>query len=317
MSTTQQYSISNPWRDRILAGQVCSVMSVKYAFGNEIAMMARMAGVDGMFIDMEHTSFTTREISQLVLACNYVGVSPIVRIPGKAHWHLSRILDAGAAAVVIPHCETVEQVREIVLDAKYAPLGRRGCTNNQPILSFQTVPTTVQNDLLNRETMVIPMIETPGAVELADDFLAIDGVDGILIGSNDLCTDLGIAGQYDNPLYQDSVTRVVRAGVRAGKPIGIGGIGGRLDLLEKWFAMGATWSLSGADGSMLQAGMQKLGKSYAEINARVQTQRSFPKKAMNGLNGEHVPSRNGVNSCNGPVDVNGHHQPERFVVNGV
>ena len=249
-------------------------MSIKYAISNEIAMMTKMAGMDGMFIDMEHSVLTTREVSQLVTACNYVGVSPIVRIPSKAHWHLSRTLDAGAAAVVIPHCETVEQFQEIIKDAKYAPLGRRGCAGNQPILNFQAVPTLNQNDLLNRETMVIPMIETPGAVELADEFLAIPGVDGILVGSNDLCTDLEIPGQYDNPLYIDSVTKAVKAGERAGKPVGIGGIGGRLDLLEKFFEMGATWSLSGADGSMLQQGMKVLGKTYSEINARVQQARA-------------------------------------------
>ncbi|KIW19825.1 hypothetical protein PV08_00400 [Exophiala spinifera] len=279
------FTISNPWRDRILRGEVCSVMSVKYVLGNEIAMMAKMAGIDGMFIDMEHTSITTRELSQLITACNYVGVSPIVRIPSKAHWHLSRILDAGAAAVVIPHCETVEQVKEIVKDAKYAPLGRRGCTNNQPILNFQAVPTQLQNQLLNTETMVIPMIETPGAVELADEFFAIEGVDGILVGSNDLCTDLGIPGQYDNPLYLDSIAKIIKAGVKAGKPIGIGGIGPRLDLLEKFFEMGATWSLSGADGSMLQAGMTNLGKKYAEINSRVLSSREAAKSTKAEANG--------------------------------
>ena len=60
------------------------------------------------------------------------------------------------------------------------------------------------------------------------------------------------------------------AGKKAGKPIGIGGIGGRLDLLEMWFKMGATWSLSGADMAILQAGMKKVGENYAQINERVQ-----------------------------------------------
>lgn len=237
----------------------------------------------GMFIDMEHSVLTIRDVSQLVLACNYVGVSPIVRIPSKSHWQLSRILDAGAAAVVIPHCETVQHIKDIVRDSKYAPLGIRGCANNQPILNFQTVPTLVQNDLLNRETMVIPMIETPGAVELADEFFAIDGVDGILVGSNDLCTDLGIPGQYDNPLYIQSVEKIIAAGVKAGKPIGIGGMSGRLDLLEHFFQLGATWSLSGGDGSILQAGMNKIGKAYAEIDGRVQGSRT---NGTNGTNGK-------------------------------
>lgn len=118
--------------------------------------------------------------------------------------------------------------------------------------------------------MLIPMIETPVAVTAAAEMLALDGVDGLSIGSNDLCADLGIPGQYDNPLYQEAVTSVVLEARRAGKPIGIGGIGGRQDLLEKWFAMGASWSLSGADGSIIQDGMKKIGDDYAELNKRVQ-----------------------------------------------
>ena len=307
--STSNFTVSNPWRDRILRGEICSVMSVKYAISNEIAMMTKMAGMDGMFIDMEHSVLTIREVSQLITACNYVGVSPIVRIPSKAHWHLSRILDAGAAAVVIPHCETVEQVHEIVKDSKYAPLGRRGCAGNQPILNFQAVPTLLQNDLLNRETMVIPMIETPGAVELTDEFFAIEGVDGILVGSNDLCTDLGIPGQYDNRKYLDSITKVIQAGVKAGKPIGIGGIGGRLDLLEKFFQMGATWSLSGADGAMLQAGMKKLGSAYAEINSRVQASKKVPQLPRatpvveNGIDGAQPSGPNGTKAGHSTVQV--------------
>jgi 2-keto-3-deoxy-L-rhamnonate aldolase RhmA len=265
--------VSNPWRDRILRGEICSVMSCKYFIGNEMAMMAKQAGMHGIFIDMEHSILTMRDVAQLSLACNYVGVSPLVRIPSKSHWQLSRVLDAGAAAVIIPHCETVEEVKAIARDAKYPPIGRRGYAANQPILNFQAVPNRVQNELLNRETMVLPMIETPGAVELADEFLAVEGIDGILIGSNDLCVDLGIPNEYDNPLYDNAMVKIIQAGVKSGKPVGIGGIPGRLDLLEKYFKMGATWALSGADGVMLMAGMKQLGDTYAELNKRVQASR--------------------------------------------
>ncbi|KAL4926346.1 Pyruvate/Phosphoenolpyruvate kinase-like domain-containing protein [Aspergillus undulatus] len=86
--------------------------------------------------------------------------------------------------------DSVEEVRELVKHAKYPPLGTRGSANNQPILNFQNLPTRVQNEVLNRETMLIPMIET----SVADECLAVEGVDGSLIGSNDLCTDFGIPG---------------------------------------------------------------------------------------------------------------------------
>lgn len=267
------YSATNPFRTRIMAGEVCAVMSIKLVTSNEIAMMVKMSGIHGMFIDMEHSTLDLGRVSQLILACNYVGVSPLVRVPSKSHWHISRVLDAGAAAVIVPHVDSVAEVKELVRAAKYGPLGVRGSANNQPILNFQSVPSAVQNEVLNRETMLIPMIETPAAVDLVDEYLAIDGVDGILIGSNDLCSDLGIHGQYDNPLYQDAVTKIVLAGKKAGKPIGIGGIGGRVDLLEKWFAMGASWSLSGGDQAMLLSGLKGLGEKYNAINERVQKAR--------------------------------------------
>ncbi|KAF7716032.1 5-keto-4-deoxy-D-glucarate aldolase [Penicillium ucsense] len=262
-------TISNPFRTRILNGEITPLMSIKFLVGNEIAMMARMAGFHAVFIDMEHSSLDMRSIAQLILACNYVGVSPVVRSPSKSHWHVSRILDAGAAAVVIPHIESVQEVRDLVHHAKLAPLGARGCTNNQPIFNFQHVPTLKQNEAMNTQTMLIPMIETPCAVDIAEEIFAVDGVDGVLIGSNDLCADLGIPGKYDDPLYLDSVTKVINAANKFGKPVGVGGIGGRLDLLEKWFSMGATWSLSGADGAVLQNGMKKIVQNYDEISSRL------------------------------------------------
>ncbi|BAE63817.1 unnamed protein product [Aspergillus oryzae RIB40] len=248
------YSLNNPFRTRILNGQITPLMSIKFVTGNEIPMMCKMAGVHAMFIDMEHSALDMRTVAQLILACNYAGVSPVVRSPSKSHWHI----------------ESVQEVRDIVKHAKFAPLGTRGCTNNQAVMNFQHVPTLVQNEILNEQTMLIPMIETPAAVEIADEIFAVEGVDGVLVGSNDLCTDLGIPGKYDSDLYQDAVTKVIQAANRAGKPVGIGGIGGRLDILEKWFKMGATWSLSGQDASMLQAGLKQMSKNYTEISERLQ-----------------------------------------------
>ncbi|RDW58921.1 HpcH/HpaI aldolase family protein [Aspergillus mulundensis] len=273
----QTATVPSPFRTRILNGQICPVLTLKFWTGNEAALMARMAGFNAIFIDMEHSALNFQTVAQLILACLGVGISPIVRSPSKSHWHISRILDAGAAAVVVPHVDSVAEVRELVRHAKYAPLGARGSANNQPILGFRNLPTAVQNEVLNRETMLIPMVETPGAVEVVEEYLAVEGVDGILVGSNDLCSDLGIPGQYDSPVYQAAVEKVVLAGKKAGKPIGIGGIGGRLDLLERWFALGATWSLSGGDGAILQAGMKKITQSYEEISARVEKQRALGK----------------------------------------
>lgn len=272
MGSIETFSVNNPFRTRIVNGQITPVMSIKLVTGNEIPMFCKIAGIHAVFIDMEHSSLDMRIVAQLVLACNYAGVSPVVRSPSKSSWHISRILDAGAAAVVVPHIETIQEAKDIVKYAKFAPLGTRGCTNNQPAMNFQHVPTLLQNSILNEQTMLIPMIETPDAVEIAEEILAVDGIDGVLVGSNDLCTDLGIPGKYDSDIYQDAVRKVITAANRNRKPVGIGGIGGRLDILEKWFRMGATWSLSGQDASMLQAGLRRISENYAGIIERIQKQ---------------------------------------------
>lgn len=61
-----------------LSGVVCPVMSVKFISSNNIALLYKMAGISGMFIDMEHFTLQLREMAQLILVCNYVVVSPIV-----------------------------------------------------------------------------------------------------------------------------------------------------------------------------------------------------------------------------------------------
>lgn len=89
------------------------------------------------------------------------------------------------------------------------------------------------------------------------------------MGSNDLTTDLGILGKYDDARYLNAVSEIINAANKYGKPVGIGGIGGRLDILERWFTMGASWSLSGQDGTILQSGMKQIVKNYDDISERV------------------------------------------------
>ncbi|KAL2415482.1 hypothetical protein ABEF95_004829 [Exophiala dermatitidis] len=266
-------AISNPFQERLKDKQITSVIGVRFVTSNELPMMVRMTGHHGLFIDMEHSMLDMRTVGQLCIACNYAGVSPIVRSPSKSQWHISRILDSGAAAVVIPHIVSVQEVKDIVAAGKYAPIGHRGTTNNQPILNFQTLPHATYTRVLNAGTMIIPMIETVPSLSILDEILSIAGVDGLVVGANDLSAELEIPGQYDHPILVDAITKVIEAGNRANKPIGIGGFDKRKDLLEKYFVQGATWSLAGADRAILDAGLRRLGKEYDVMRLNVQAMR--------------------------------------------
>ncbi|KAK0383771.1 hypothetical protein NLU13_9682 [Sarocladium strictum] len=151
-----KFTLSSPLRTMILSGVVCPLRSVKFISSNNIALMCKMAGISGMFIDMEHSTLQLREMAQLIL------------------WHISTDFDSGAACVAVLHIESVEE----------------------------TVPTTIQNEVLNWRTMLFPMIKTPREVELVNGILPIDGNNGILIGSKGLITDMGIPGKHDDLKYQ-------------------------------------------------------------------------------------------------------------------
>ncbi|GAT24750.1 4-hydroxy-2-oxovalerate aldolase [Aspergillus luchuensis] len=109
-SDPQTTSISNPFRTRILSGQITPLLTAKYLTTNELPLLCKTTSIHAIFIDMEHSAHDMRTVSQLILACHCAGISPVVRSPSKSHFHISRILDAGASAVVIPHVESVEEM---------------------------------------------------------------------------------------------------------------------------------------------------------------------------------------------------------------
>ncbi len=73
----------------------------------------------------------------------------------------------------------------------------------------------------------------------------------LLIGSNDLCGELGISGQYDHPLLKAAFERTIAAAQKVGKHVGIGGLAGRDDLMAQFVQMGARYVSTGTDLSFL------------------------------------------------------------------
>ena len=91
------------------------------------------------------------------------------------------------------------------------------------------------------------MLETPEAIEQADAIAAVPGIDGLHIGSNDLCCEMGIPGQYRDPRYLAAVERAGRAARSRGKSLGIGGILFDHDLQTEIVRRGARYLTAGND----------------------------------------------------------------------
>ena len=245
--------IPNRAKQRLAAGELALGMGVRQARTVDIATVAKTSGFDWLFIDMEHSSMDVDVASQLAMASLAVGITPIVRVPGHEHYHASRLLDNGAQGIVAPHVDTVEEAKRIVSACRYPPLGHRSLAGAPPQLGFRSVPAAEAMPLVNAATLVTVMLETPKAIANADAIAQVPGVDVLLIGTNDLCAEMGIPGQFTDPRVEDAYRSVVAACARHGKHPGMGGVY-EPKLMEKYIGMGMRFILGGSDLSFLMAG---------------------------------------------------------------
>ena len=108
-------------------------------------------------------------------------------------------------------------------------------------------------------------VESAAALEAVEEIVAVDGIDMVLIGSNDLLADLGLAGQYDHPRLAQAYERTIAACRPRGRHVGIGGLGTRPDLVEKFVRLGARYVSTGNDLAFLLAECTRRARQVKEL----------------------------------------------------
>ena len=243
---------ANPAKQRLAAGQPAIGFGIRQSRTVDIAQIAKTSGFDWLFIDCEHSSMDLDMAAQISAASLAVGVSPIVRVAGLEHWHASRLLDNGAQGIVFPHVDTREEALRAANACRFPPTGKRSMGGGLQQTGFASLPIHETARLVNEETLVVVMIESPQGVANVDEIASVPGVDALLIGTNDLCFEMGIPGQFNDPKVKDAYTRVIAACRKHGKFPGMGGMY-TPELLERHIAMGVQLILSGSDFSLLMA----------------------------------------------------------------
>ncbi len=246
----------NHTRRQLEAGKIAIGMGLRLARTVDIATIGKTCGYDWLFIDMEHNSMDVDMAAQISMASLAVGITPIVRVPGKEHHHASRLLDAGAQGIVVPHVDSVEEARRAVAYCKYPPIGHRSAMGVLPQYGYASVSVGESTAGANAETFVCVMLETPDAIALADEIAAVPGIDSILIGTNDLCCEMGIPGQFGDPKVEAAYRTVIDACRKHGIHPGMGGVYDP-KLMEKYIGYGMRFILSGGDMGFLMAGARE------------------------------------------------------------
>ena len=211
--------MTTSFRDRILAGETLLGAWASLGSPGSAELLGR-SGLDWVVVDMEHGNTTESELLAHLTAIEASGSVALVRPQSGERLRIGRALDLGATGVVVPRLDAIEQVREAVTFLRYPPAGQRGVA----LLTRGARLGTVSHAgvaALNDDIVGVFQIESPSAVEAADEFAATDGVDVLFVGPADLSHSLGVPGQFASPVYQDALRRVVAACQAHGKAAGI------------------------------------------------------------------------------------------------
>jgi len=248
--------ITNHAKQRLEAGELSLGVGLRQARSVDIGKAMKTAGYDWLFIDMEHNTMDVDMACQISVAAQDAGITPIVRVPGFEHHHATRVLDGGALGIVVPHVDDAATAARMVSNCRYPPVGHRSMTGALAQLDFQSHPFGEVAEAVNAATLLVVMIETPLAVQNADAIAAVPGVDALLIGTNDLCMEMGIPGQFDDDRVADAYRAVVAACQAHGKHAGMGGVYDP-GLMQRYIEIGARFILSGSDFAFMMAGARQ------------------------------------------------------------
>ena len=257
--------IKNPARARLERNELSLGVGLRQSRTVDIGKMMAVAGFDWLFIDLEHGAMSLDMAAQISVAAIDAGISPIVRVPHAQYTMATRALDGGALGIVMPHVDTAEEARTVVDKLRFPPIGHRSVAYGYAQLDFKPVSTRDAAPLMNAATLVAVMIETPAAVNNAEAIAAVEGVDILLIGTNDLCAELGIPSEFSHPKVADCYQRVVAAAQKHRKWVGMGGVPTE-EGMAAYVKMGVRFVLAGADFGFMMAGAV----------ARAQAMRAMP-----------------------------------------
>lgn len=261
--------MENNLKRRLAAGEVSLCMGLRQARTVDIGPLVGAAGFDSLYVDMEHSPIDFETTSAICISAVAYGVTPLVRVPGHLGQDISRALDGGAQGVILPHVNTAEQARQIVSHAKYPPLGHRSVMGAGPATAYKAMPLAKVNESGNTDTLVVIMLETPEGIANAESIAAVAGVDMLLIGSNDLCTEMGFPGQLRHPKLLEAYEIVAKACKKNKLALGIGGIRSDAELQIQLIELGAKFLISGSDTTYLAAAAGKDAAALRELIAGI------------------------------------------------
>lgn len=245
-------------RRRVRSGTPC--LGAFCDLGSSVsAEIVGRSGYDFVVVDLEHGYGGRGDTVSQLQSVTASGSTPLVRVPSARSDAIGWALDMGAAGIVVPRVETVEEVRAAEAATRYA--ARRGAAPSARAASFgQDAAYRAEAD--DRRLLAI-QIETAEALEAVDAIAAVEGVDVLFVGPADLGRTLGLTAGPDHPRLLAAAETIAAAAKRAGLAAGV-----YLDdpaLIATYASFGYTMFGSGFESALLAAAAEQRVRAVRAI----------------------------------------------------
>jgi 4-hydroxy-2-oxoheptanedioate aldolase len=175
-------------------------------------------GYDCLILDCEHGPSSLEQVRAQLQASYPYDCGVCVRAPWNDHVYLKQLLDLGADTVMIPMVDDAEQARAAVAACRYPPEGRRGVGPWRAMA--RGIPFAHYAEFMAENLFVMVQIESERGVANAREIAAVDGVDMIVVGPNDLSGSLGLFQKFDDPGLTRAIDAILDGARAANVPVG-------------------------------------------------------------------------------------------------
>ena len=212
------------------------------------------AGFDCVTVDMQHGLTSDAESLQMIQAISSTPAIPMARVRWNDPASIMRLLDFGAMGIICPMINTEEDAKDFVHACRYAPRGNRSFG---PICAAIKYPNYFQN--ANDSVITLAMIETKQAYDELEKILAVNELDGIFVGPNDLGVDFGYgpmtALDQEDQEFDQLIEHIAEMTKKYNKFTGI--FCGNAKVAKKRIAQGYQYVIPGHDNIYLKNAAQQ------------------------------------------------------------
>jgi 2-keto-3-deoxy-L-rhamnonate aldolase RhmA len=240
---------------RLARGEPLLSLGIRNARTAEIVRMAKTAGFGLAWIDLEHSSISIDCAVQIIASAADLGLEAWVRVPERDYGVIGRLLDGGATGIVAPRVETAAEAQKVVNAVRFPPRGQRSQTALLPQAQYRRMSAAELMRCADLATTVHILIESAEGVRNAGAIAAVDGVDILHVGMNDLSVDLGHVDHLRHADVLDACKRVIAAAHSAGKLAVVGGSSDPALFVELLNAGAVPLVFAAIDTDVLAAGL--------------------------------------------------------------